>query len=68
MSKFCPLANAVTNCTDNCTACLREELKEKVEALEYITSDIDTMIDARKNEEETKCQNTQNLKPNTKKR
>lgn len=52
MSKFCPMYNQVTNCTDNCTACLEEELREKVEALEYITSDIDTMIDARKNEEE----------------
>lgn len=52
MSKFCPMCNAVTNCTDNCTACLEEELREKVEALEYITSDIDTMIDTRKSEEE----------------
>ncbi len=49
MSKICPLDGRKTNCTDNCTACLEEELKEKVEALEYITSDIDTMIDARKN-------------------
>jgi hypothetical protein len=27
---------------------MAEELREKVEALEYITSDIDTIIDARK--------------------
>jgi hypothetical protein len=27
---------------------MAEELREKVEALEYIASDIDTMIDARK--------------------
>lgn len=52
MSKICSLDGRKTNCTDNCTACLEEELREKVEALEYITSDIDTMIDARKNEEE----------------
>lgn len=48
MSKYCPMCDTVTNCTDNCNSCMREELKEKVEALEYITSDIDTIIDARK--------------------
>ena len=46
MSKFCSLANAVTNCTDNCNSCLKEQAQE----------------------EETKCQNTQNLKQNTKQR
>lgn len=46
MSKFCPIADAVTNCTENCKYCLEEQAKE----------------------EETKCQNTQNLNPNTKKR
>ena len=25
MSKYCPLADAVTNCTDNCKSCLEEE-------------------------------------------
>ena len=25
MSKFCPLANKVTNCTDNCASCLEED-------------------------------------------
>lgn len=50
MSKYCPMCDAVTNCTDNCTSCMAEELKEKVEVLEYITSDIDTMIDTRKEE------------------
>lgn len=25
MSKFCPIANKVTNCTDNCDACMSEE-------------------------------------------
>jgi hypothetical protein len=30
---------------------MAEEMKERVEALEYITSDIDTMIDARKEQE-----------------
>ena len=24
MSKFCPLCNKVTNCTDNCNSCLEE--------------------------------------------
>ena len=28
MSKFCPMYNQATNCTDNCTACLEEELPE----------------------------------------
>ena len=48
MSKYCPMCDAVTNCTDNCTSCMAEELKEKVGALEYVTSDIDIIIDARK--------------------
>ena len=47
MSKFCPLCNAHTHCTDNCTSCLEEEYKEKVELLEYLTSDIDTIVDKR---------------------
>lgn len=25
MSKFCPIANQVTNCTDNCKSCMEEE-------------------------------------------
>lgn len=29
MSKFCPMCNAVTNCTDNCKSCLEEERLEK---------------------------------------
>jgi hypothetical protein len=29
MSKFCPLCNAVTNCTDNCQYCLEQEEKER---------------------------------------
>lgn len=47
MPKFCPMCNTYTNCTDNCTACMEEELKESIRALEYITSDIDTIIDER---------------------
>lgn len=27
MSKFCPMCDAVTNCTDNCKSCLEEEQK-----------------------------------------
>ena len=50
MAKYCPMCNTYTNCTDNCTSCMAEEMKERVEALEYITSDIDTIIDARKEE------------------
>ena len=29
MSKFCPMCNQVTNCTDNCKYCLEEEEKER---------------------------------------
>ena len=28
MSKFCALANAYTNCTDNCDSCLAEETQQ----------------------------------------
>lgn len=52
MPKFCPMCNSYTNCTDNCTSCLEEELKEKIEALEYITSDIDKMIDTRRGDQD----------------
>ena len=34
MSKFCPMCNQITNCTDNCKNCLEEtknETKEKEE-------------------------------------
>ena len=30
MSKFCPIANAYTNCTDNCNSCLAEQEKERL--------------------------------------
>lgn len=29
MSKYCPMCNAVTNCTENCKYCLAEEKKEQ---------------------------------------
>ena len=29
MSKYCPMADAYTNCTDNCTECLREAEREE---------------------------------------
>ena len=31
MSKYCPMCDAVTNCTDNCTQCLKEAEAEKEE-------------------------------------
>lgn len=35
MSKYCPMCNKHTNCTDNCTECLKEEqsnwLKELID-------------------------------------
>ena len=31
MSKFCPMCNQVTNCTDNCKTCLEELENEKKE-------------------------------------
>ena len=32
MSKYCPMCNQVTNCTDNCKECLEELENEKKEA------------------------------------
>ena len=29
MSKFCPMCNAMTNCTDNCASCIDEEKEVK---------------------------------------
>lgn len=31
MSKYCPICDAVTNCTDNCKDCLAELESEKKE-------------------------------------
>lgn len=31
MSKYCPICDEYTNCTDNCKQCLEEEEKEKEE-------------------------------------
>ena len=29
MSKYCPMCNEITNCTDNCKTCIEEEEKER---------------------------------------
>lgn len=29
MSKYCPMCDAVTNCTENCKQCFEEEKKEQ---------------------------------------
>lgn len=29
MSKYCLMCNAVTNCTDNCNSCLKEQEREE---------------------------------------
>lgn len=96
MSKFCPMCNEVTNCTDNCNSCLEEErlrskfqIGDKVYASDWFYGEIVRIngdfadvefeygngggclqfrLDELKLEEETKCQNTQNLKPNNKPR
>jgi hypothetical protein len=39
MSKFCPMCNTVTNCTDNCNACLKEEEKNEKNVKVYYTDD-----------------------------
>lgn len=31
MSKYCPMCDAVTNCTDNCKECLEELEREQEE-------------------------------------
>lgn len=35
MSKFCPLCNEVTNCTDNCHFCLEEDENAWNEAVDF---------------------------------
>lgn len=40
--KFCQLAQAITNCTDNCKVCLEEEKHREIEVgdkVRYITED-----------------------------
>jgi hypothetical protein len=39
MSKYCPLCDAITNCTDNCIQCLKEEVMEN-QAQKYKTNEI----------------------------
>lgn len=31
MAKYCPICNEVTNCTENCNDCLKEEKREEEE-------------------------------------
>lgn len=42
MSKFCQIANKITNCTDNCKQCLEEIDREKIEHYLGITDNTDT--------------------------
>ena len=28
MSKFCPMCNEVTNCTENCKSCMEEDMRD----------------------------------------
>ncbi len=35
MSKFCPMCNEVTNCTENCKFCLEEEENAWNEAIDF---------------------------------
>lgn len=39
MSKYCPMCDAVTNCTDNCDACMREENTYKLTLVIYPIAD-----------------------------
>ena len=39
MSKYCPMCDAVTNCTDNCTSCMREENTYKLTLTIYPIAD-----------------------------
>ena len=45
MSKFCELAGKVTNCTDDCKRCLKEETNDREievgDNVRYITEDTD---------------------------
>lgn len=51
MSKFCPLANAVTNCTDNCKQCLDAEsafgsveIKQKIDAICKLSNEVMALV------------------------
>jgi hypothetical protein len=35
MSKYCPLADQITNCTDNCKECLEDEQKDEPDSKFY---------------------------------
>ena len=39
MSKYCPMCDAVTNCTDNCTSCMSEENTYKLTLTIYPIAD-----------------------------
>lgn len=39
MSKYCPMCDAVTNCTDNCNSCMREENTYKLTLAIYPIAD-----------------------------
>lgn len=41
MSKFCPLANQVTNCTDNCNSCMEEEARRREQSKRIDPCDIE---------------------------
>ena len=40
MSKFCPMCNQVTNCTDNCKECLAELEKERMNTEDTLYADL----------------------------
>jgi len=44
MSKFCPISNCHTNCTDNCVACLAEEKRYAVKA--YLCTNFSGLMDS----------------------
>lgn len=69
MAKYCPMCDTYTNCTDNCKSCMEEEKKSEVSPMQFVGEMAINMCRyISKNEEETKCQNTQTLNPNTKPR
>ena len=43
MAKYCPMCDQVTNCTDNCTECLREAEREKMS--QWLTNLIHDKVD-----------------------
>lgn len=46
MAKYCPMCDAVTNCTDNCSSCMAEEMtnKPKIVISKSVHNTVDVVV------------------------